>query len=151
MGQPVTWWKKFKFRVEIDGVTRAAFQKCSPIDIEAANVEYKEGGRLHPHNAPGTVKFAEITLERGACDDFDLYNLFKNTYDAAAGTGQETPDIYISGDIVQMDRKGKDVERYTFRDAYCRKFSSGDWDNNADEVRIEQIILVPDMVERVAA
>jgi phage tail-like protein len=151
MGQPVMWYDKFKFVIEIDGIVRAAFQTCSELTAEAANIEYKEGGRLHPHNSPGTVTFPELTMTRGVADDFDLYNWFKDTYDAGAGTGLDTPDIYRTFDIVQLNRKGEEVERYTIYDAYCRAYSAGDWDNDADEKRIETVTVQPDRWERVPA
>ena len=148
-GTPTQWWHKYKFIIEIDGVVNAGFKTCSELNIEAANVEYKEGGRLHPHNAPGTVKFPEITLARGATDDADLYNWMRDTYDAAAGTGLDTPDLYRTFDIIQQNRKGEAVERYTVYDSYCRTFSSGDWDNDADEVRDITVVIQPDRWERV--
>jgi phage tail-like protein len=151
MGTPTNWYTKFKFVIEIDGIARAAFRKCSELAIEAANVEYKEGGRLHPHNAPGTVKFPEITLERGVTDDFDLYNWFRDTYDAASGTGKNTPDLYRTFDVVQLDRDGSELERYTVYNAYCRRYAAGDWDNDADENRVEVVVIQPEYWERVPA
>lgn len=151
MATPVSWYKKFKFVIEIDGIARAAFKSCSELAIEAANIAYKEGGRLHAHNAPGTVTFPEITLERGVCDDFDLYNWMKDTYDAGAGTGLTAPDVYRTFDIVQLDRKGNELERYTVFDAYCRRYAAGDWDNDADEVRMEAVVIQPDRWERTPA
>lgn len=148
MATPVNWYKKYKFFIEIDGIARAAFARCSELAIEAANVAYREGGRLQPHNAPGLMTFPEITLERGACEDFDLYNWMKDTFDAGAGTGLTTPDIYRTFDIVQLTRDGEEVERYTVYDAYCRRYSPGDWDNDADEVRIESVVIQPDRWER---
>jgi phage tail-like protein len=148
MCEPVKWYDKFMFLVEIDGVVRAGFQTCSELAVEAANVEYKEGGRRHPHNSPGTIKFPEITLGRGATDDLDLYNWFKDTYDAAAGTGRDTPDIYRTFDVLQLGLNREVLEKYTVYNAYCRRYTAGDFDNNADEKRIEQVILQPDYWER---
>jgi phage tail-like protein len=151
MGTPTNWYTKFKFVIEIDGIARAAFQKCSELAVEAANVAYREGGRLHPHNAPGTVTFPEITLERGVTDDFDLYNWFRDTYDAASGVGQNTPDLYRTFDIVQLDRDGSELERYTVFNAYARRYAAGDWDNDADENRVESVVVQPEYWERVPA
>lgn len=151
MGTPTNWYTKFKFVIEIDGIARAAFQKCSELAVEAANVAHREGGRLHPHNAPGTVTFPEITLERGVTDDFDLYNWFRDTYDAASGTGMNTPDLYRTFDIVQLDRDGSELERFTVFNAYCRRYAAGDWDNDADENRIESVVVQPEYWERVPA
>ncbi|MCK9629887.1 MAG: phage tail protein [Bacteroidales bacterium] len=151
MGTPTNWYTKFKFVIEIDGIARAAFTKCSELAIEIANVELREGGRLHPHNSPGTVKFPEITMERGVTDDFDLYNWIRDTYDAASGTGMNTPDLYRTFDIVQLDRDGSELERYTVFNAYCRRYAAGDWDNDADENRVESVIIQPEYWERVPA
>ena len=149
MGTPTNWDKKFSFIVEIDGVARGAFARCSEIAGESANVAYREGGRLHPHNAPGTVTFPEFTLERGATDDYDLYNWFRDTYDAAAGTGMVPPDLFRTLDIVQLDRAGEELKRFRCYKCYCRRWSAGDWDNDADEVRIESAIVVYDYFEQV--
>ncbi len=149
MGTPTNWDKKFSFVVEIDGVARGAFARCSEIAAEAANVAYREGGRLHAHNAPGTVTFPEFTLERGATDDYDLYNWFRDTYDAAAGTGQVPPDLFRTLDIVQLDRAGDELKRFRCVKCYCRRWSAGDWDNDADEVRIETAVVVFDYFEQV--
>lgn len=151
MGTPTNWDKKFSFLVEIDGVARAAFARCSELSAEIENVEYREGGRLHPHNAPGTVTFSELTLERGACDDYDLYNWFRDSYDAAAGTGMVPPDLFRTIDVVQLDRSGEDTKRFRCYKCYCRKWSAGDWDNDASEVRIESVIVKFDYFEQTPA
>lgn len=148
MGVPANWDKKFSFVVEIDGVARAAFARSSEIAGESNNVAYREGGRLHPHNAPGTVTFPELTLERGATDDYDLYNWFRDCYDAAAGTGLVPPDLFRTLDVVQLDRAGEELKRFRLYKAYCRRWSSGDWDNDADEVRIETVVIVYDYFDQ---
>jgi len=149
MVTPRTWWKKFKFVVEIDGVARAAFNKCSAIEPEVADVAYSEGGDIRPYHSPGNMTQPEVTMERGATDDFDLYNLWKNTIDVATGEGLNEPDLYFECEIVQLDRNGDEVERYHLYDCYVRKFSSGDWDNAADEVRLEVVTIQPRYAERI--
>lgn len=148
MAQPTNWWKKFKFVIEIDGIARAAFKSCSDLRANAETVSYREGGRLNPHKAPGLVAFPPITLERGKTEDFDLYNWFKDTFDAASGLGENTPDLYRTFDIVQQDRKGNEVERFTVYQAWCKEYSGGDWDNDANEVGMEQVVVEADRWER---
>lgn len=150
-GVPRTWYKKFQWIVEIDGIARAGFQKCSELSMEVADVTYKEGGDPVPYHDPGTVTVPEITLDRGVCDDFDLYNWFKDTIDAATGLGLRNPDLKRSFDIVQQDRDGEEVERYRVYNAYARRWSAGDWDMDADENRIESIAIQPRYFERVPA
>lgn len=148
MGEPTIWYDKFMFLIKIDGVVRAAFRTCSDLAVEAANVAYKEGGRRHPHNSPGTITFPEITFTRGATDDDDLYDWFKDTYDAAAGTGLDTPNIYRNFEIVQMNLERGEVQRYKVYQAYCRRFKAGDWDAGADEKVIEEVVVQPDYWEK---
>jgi phage tail-like protein len=151
MATPINWYTKFKYIVEIDGVARAGFTTASDIGLTAERVEYREGGRLHPHKAPGTVTFAPVTLERGACSDFDLYNWTKDTYDSAAETGVATPDLYRNVEIVQLDRDGSEKERFILYDAWVAEYVGGSWDNNASEVRMEKVVVEFDHFDRVPA
>jgi phage tail-like protein len=147
MVTPTSWWKRFNFLVEIDGITRAAFVTCSGLEMEIENVAYTEGDMLHPHNAPGTAKFTELTLARGACNDWELYNLWKAAYDAASGTGQDDPDCYVDMDIVQLDRMKNELCRWRVSNAYCRVFKTGNWDKNANEVRMEEVTFTIEYAE----
>lgn len=151
MVTPINLYTRFKYIVEVDGVARAGFVTCSDISLVAETVEYREGGRLHPQKGPGTVSFPDITLERGACDDFDLYNWTKDTYDAAAGTGMVTPDLYRNVEIIQLDRDGSEKERFVLYDAYVKEYVGGSWDNNASEVRMEKVVITYDHFDRVPA
>lgn len=151
MGTPVNYFKKFKFLVQIDGINRAGFTTCSDLRINAETVEHREAGRLHPHKAPGLVTFPPITLTNGKSNDNELYNWMKDTVDAAAGTGQVTPELYRTVEIVQQDRAGNIVERYRCFDCWCKEYSSGDWDNNASEVRMNEVVFECDYWEPVPA
>lgn len=148
MAQPTNWYKKFKFVIEVDGIKRAAFKSCSELRVNAETVSYREGGRLNPHKAPGTIEYPDITLERGASDDEDLHKWMKETFDAASGLGEVTPDLYRTFDIIQQDRKGNEVQRHTVFGAWCKEYSAGDWDNDASEVRMEQVVIVIDHWEK---
>jgi phage tail-like protein len=151
MGTPTNYWKKFSFVVEIDGVARAEFITCSELRINAETVTFREGGRLNSHKAPGLVEFPAITLTRGTCDDLDLYQWMRDTFDAAAGTGMIPPDLYRTLDLVQKTRDGEEVERYTLFNVWCKEYSAGDWDNNANEVRVETVVLECEYWKRGAA
>ena len=63
-GTAINYWDRYAFIVKIDGVVRAAFNKCSGLKAEAEVIEYSEGGALTPHKQPGTIKFDDIELER---------------------------------------------------------------------------------------
>lgn len=151
MGTPKNFFKKFKFVIDIDGVARLAFKTCSELRVTAETVKHREGGRLNPHKAPGLIEFPPITLTRGATIDFDLYNWFKDTFDSGAGTGLTTPNLFRQFDIIQQDRQGEEVERHTVFDAFVSEYSSGDWDNDANEVRNIEVVIEADRWEPVPA
>ncbi|MES2964359.1 MAG: phage tail protein [Bdellovibrionota bacterium] len=71
-GSSKPYYKKFKFVVEIDGIARSAFQKCSQLEAEIAIIEQWEGGALTADKSLGRVKFSNVTLERGATDDLNV-------------------------------------------------------------------------------
>ena len=63
----------FNFRVEIDGITVAAFSECSGLSSETSVVEYREGGEPRIRKLPGQTKFSNITLKRGVTEDRTLW------------------------------------------------------------------------------
>jgi hypothetical protein len=122
LGQPRVFHKKFKFRVECNGIGGlangvAGFRSCSELSHEIAKVEYSEGGTLIPNKSPGRVTFSDITLERGAT----------------------------------QDRDNSILRRWRLNGAWPVKFVGGDWDNEADENVIESVTLTYDFYELVQA
>jgi phage tail-like protein len=147
IGNPRSFHKKFKFIVEIDGVGHAGFQKCSELSVEVANVQYFEGGSLIPNKSPGRLTYPDVTLERGATQDRDLYDWFQEVATAASGLGL-TDAAYKRGlDIVQQDRDGSTLRRWSLSRAWPVKFVAGEWDNESDENVIEFTTLTYDYFE----
>jgi phage tail-like protein len=147
IGKPRTFHKKFKFIVEIDGLASAGFQKCSELSVEVANVQYYEGGALIPNKSPGRLTFADVTLERGATSDKDLFTWLTQVADASANAGLVEPKFKRNLDIVQQDRDGSTLRRWTLSGVWPVKFVAGDWDNEADENVIESVTLTYDYFE----
>ena len=144
----VTWYKKFKFIIEIDNIVSSAFSKCSGLNFDIAKVEHKQGGVLAPIKAPGGVTYEDIVLTRGLCQDKDLWRWFKDTYNAAKGTGLDEPELKRSFDIVQLNRAGEEEERWHVKGAWCCNYATEDWDNDADEIQLETVTLCCDSCER---
>lgn len=145
---------KLKFQVEIDGFASASFSKVSSLEFEIEKIEHYEGGSLVPNKQPGLVKFAPLTLERGVTRDVDFFNWCVDVVaPAAAGvgavnTGLPTPLYKRNLDIVQIDRDGAVLKRWTCYGCWPTKFSAGEWDNGANEVVIESITLEMDFFDR---
>lgn len=147
LGTPRTLAKRFAFQVEIDGVAYAGFSTCSELSVEVANVQYWEGGRLIPHKSPGRLTFADLTLERGATKDRDLYTWLNDVVQVAAGIGLPDNLYKRNLDIVQQDRDGSTMRRWSLFGAWPVKLVAGAWDASSDEALIESVTLTFDYWE----
>jgi phage tail-like protein len=150
IGNPRSFHHKLKFVVEIDLFGSAAFQKCSELSVEAANIQYFEGGSLIPNKSPGRLTFTDVTLERGATQDVDMFNWFQDVGVASSSRGLVDPFYKRSVDIVQRDLDDAELRRWNLVRAWPVKFVAGDWDNDADEVVIESVTLTYDWFELTA-
>ena len=149
IGTPRSFHKKFKFVVEIDGFQHAGFQKCSELSVEVANVQYFEGGSLIPNKSPGRLTFSDVTLERGATEDRDLFDWFQDVAITASGIGLTDVNYKRNLDVVQQDRDGVTLRRWSLSRAWPVKFVAGEWDNESDENIIESVTLTYDFFELV--
>ena len=104
---------------------------------------------LIPNKSPGLVSFADVTLERGATLDRDIWDWMKQVADAAADAGLIDDDYKRTLDIVQLDRDGSELRRWRITNAWPVKFVGGDWDNEADENNIESVTLTYDYFDLV--
>ena len=157
LGDPRSFHDRFKFLVEIEGFIAAGFNKCSELSVEAAVIEYNEGGALIPNKSPGRLTFADITLERGATLERDMYDWFQQVANAGAlggvvvgqapGVGLPDPQYKRTLDIVQQNRDGSTLRRWRCFNAWPNKFTAGEWDNDADEKVVEMVTLSYDFFE----
>ncbi len=150
IGTPRSYFNKFKFLAEFDGLTYAGFKSCSELSAELATIEHFEGGVLIPNKTPGRLTFADITLERGATLDLETYNWFEQGAKASAGTGGiglKDNRYKRNGEIIQLDRDDTVLQRWSIKGAWVKKFVAGDWDNDSDEKVITSMTLAFDFFE----
>jgi phage tail-like protein len=146
--------EKFKFIVRSLRFGFTAFQKCSELSVEVAKIDYFEGGALIPIKDPGRLTYSDVTLDRGVSSDFDFHNWFLNTADASrgpGGIGAISPQFKADDlSIVQRDRDNSRLREWNLVGSWPTKYTAGDWDNTADEVTIEQLVLTYDFFTVVA-
>lgn len=141
VGKPRSFHKKFLFTVEILGVTSARFQSCGPIKASVGVIEQWEGGAIAADTSPGRMKTESVTLKRGATSDLDLWRWWKQVVNVAANTGVIDDEYKRTFDVVQNDRDGTELRRWTLHDAWPTAFSAGEWDNTADANNVEELTL----------
>ena len=100
-------FNNYNFLVELDGITRAAFQECSGFDSTIDVIEHREGGENTTlRKLPGMTKYSNITLKWGITDDLELYTWHRQ---AVVGNLERK-----NGSIVLLDRGGTEVARWNF-------------------------------------
>lgn len=147
-GQAKKWHNKFRFLVEIDGFVSAGFQKAGPLKGGVEVIEHKEGNTLLPDKTPGSAKFDNISLERGATENMDEYDWFATVLNAAEDTGGDDPDEYKRNlAIIECNNKGQEIMRWNVYGAWPQDFEAGDWDGGSNEKTIRKVSLVIDYFE----
>lgn len=140
-GQRVDPFLNFNFLVEIDGISRAAFQEASGFDSTIDVVEHREGGdNTTPRKLPGMTKYSNIVLKRGITDDVELYQWHRQTIQ---GNVQRR-----NGSIVLLDRQGSEQVRWNFVNAWPTKWDGPDLNAEGNDVAIETLELAHEGVER---
>ena len=150
IGSPRSHHHRAKFLVEVDDLGHAGFSKASEISAEVAKVEHWESGSSIPNKSPGRLTFADVTLERGATQDRDLFDWFQDVASMSSGLGLAGEGYKRGVDIIQKDRDGTTLRRWTLSKAWPIKFVAGEWDNESDEVVIESVTLTFDTFDLVA-
>jgi phage tail-like protein len=132
----------YNFLVEIDGITRAAFQEVSGFDSTIDVIEHREGGENTTlRKLPGMTKYSNITLKWGITDDMELY-----TWHRQAVIGQLERK---NGSIVLLGRDGQEVARWNFLRAWPTKYDGPDLNAEGNDVAIETLELAHEGLERV--
>ncbi len=130
----------YNFVVEIDGIQRAAFQEVSGLDSTIEVTEYSEGGDTTPRKLPGRTTYSNIVLKWGISDDTDLYDWHRRV--AESGSEIERKD----GAIVLQDRRGQEVRRWDFFNAWPTVWNGPDLNAASSEVAIETLELAHERV-----
>ncbi len=135
-------YNNFNFLIEIDGITRAAFQECSGFDSTIDVIEHREGGEnITPRKLPGMAKYSNIILKRGITDDKQLYDWHIN---AVKGKLERR-----NGSILLLDRARQEVARWDFVRAWPSKWTGPSLTAEGNDVAIETLELAHEGVERV--
>ena len=150
-GQARRYDLKFNFKVLIAGLSpeEADFATCSEASVTVGEATLWQGGSFIPIKEPTRLTFADITLERGMSRSMSLWTWFKDTSDAASGRGLISPFFKRPIHINQRDRAGIITEAIVLYNAWPKEYSAGDWSNDADEFRIERLVVAYDWFERI--
>lgn len=140
MAQAVSKYSRARFRIEIDGIARNGFQKCSGLEQGTDTTVHRESNSIVGEKSPGLFAAEPITLEFGAADDVELYEWHRLAVDPESGLmAQEGYKKDIS--IVQLDDMGEEVERWNVFQAWVPKYKAGEWDATSGEKTIRSMTI----------
>ena len=135
VGDRVDPYRVYNFRVEIDGITRAAFRECSGLDTSQDPIDYREGTDPHTvRKLPGLVKFTNISLKWGISNDHELWDWRQKAMDGSV--------VRKNGSIILVDDTGAEKKRWNFREGWPTKWTGPSLNATGNEVAIETLEIV---------
>jgi phage tail-like protein len=138
-------YRGFNFRIEIDGVSIAAFSEVTGLTAEGDAVAYREGADKvnSVRQLMGLRKYPNITLKRGFTRNSELWDWY-----AAIAAGQP---LRRSGTIVLQDEAHNDVLRFEFSNGWINKLEGPHMNASGNEVAIESVEIVHEGLQIKAA
>jgi phage tail-like protein len=126
----------FRFRVEIDGITLAAFAECAGLASETRVFEIREGGMNdRSHKRVGSTWHAPIALCRGITLSTDLWDWRQQVLEGA-GESRRT------GDVVLCDGRGDEIARWTFLAGWPSRWEGPRLSGSRSALAVERIEIV---------
>jgi phage tail-like protein len=145
-------YPKFKFVVIVQDFESAAFQKASGFKVTLEEIKYAEGGSFVDYKEPGRMNVGDITLARGISKNVDFYTWIMECVNVMVklpgGIGSVSPTFFKNLTIRQMDRNDTAAIDFKCYWAFPKDWTGGDWDNMANEVTMEELIIAYHHPER---
>jgi phage tail-like protein len=133
-------YKAFRFHVELDGLTAAAFSEVSGLESETVVVEYRTGSEHGLRKLPGLTKYSNIVLKRGITQDAELWNWRQRVIEGNLDRH--------NGSIILLDDSGQEQVRWNFHNAWPCKLNASSLNAHGNEVAIETLELAHEGLER---
>lgn len=129
-------FRSFNFRVEIDGLTAAAFSEVSGLTAEGDSVDYREGTDSinSVRKLTGLRKYTSLIFKRGYVQDNSLWKWYEQI-----ANGE---NVRRNGSIILMNEAHKDVMRWNFENAWLNKIEGPGLNASGNEVAIESLELI---------
>ena len=142
--RPTDPYRGFRFKVQIDGITKAGFREVAGLDVANDAVDYRDGDEAtRLRKLAGLQKFSNVTLKRGVTDDQDLWKWRSMVMDG------KIKDARKNGQIILLDDEGKEAAEWTFTDGWPTKLTFPTFNATANEVAIDTLEITHEGLKRV--
>jgi len=137
-------YKKYRFRLEIDGIDQAGFSEVSGFDANVDVIEYREGDSpvTTPMKMPGLTKYGNVTLKWGVTDSMSLYEWLQQITEG--NIERKTVTITV------LDDMGEAKASWQLINAWPAKYTAPDFNATASEVALETLELAHEGMTRTA-
>ncbi|MDL2232091.1 phage tail protein [Ruminococcaceae bacterium OttesenSCG-928-L11] len=140
-------FKKYNYRLEIDGIDQAAFSEVSGFDASVDVIEYREGTETinSPRKMPGLTKYGNVTLKWGMSESLSFYEWVAGISSGEMGTAEDrVKDITI----YLQDDAHNDIANWTFFNAWPCKYTAPDFNASSSEIAFESVELAFEEMKR---
>ena len=131
----------YNFKVEISGVTVAAFQEVSGLEVTTEVIETQDGDDLLLRKRPGRTSYSNIVLKRGYTATDELWTWMKAVVDGKVERK--------SGSVILMGDDGfTEIVRYNFFEAWPCRWKGFVLDGKGTGVAVEELEIAIEKIER---
>lgn len=136
-------FKKYNYKVTINGKEAGGFSEVSAPDISSDAIEYREGNFAvnTVGKQPGLIKYGNITLKWGMTSSMEMYNWMKEV----EGGKVTRKTVVIS---LYDDTQKKEIANWTVNSAWPTKYTAPDLNASGNEVAIESLELAHEGIVR---
>jgi phage tail-like protein len=140
--------RRFRFRLEIDGIEQAAFSEVTIGDLSSDPIDYREGDepRLTARRLSGLTKYGNVTLKWGVTDSMEL----AEWHQLIVGGATAQDDIRKTVVIRMQNEAGEDKAAYEVTRAWPCKYDPTDLNGTGNEVAIDSLELCNEGIRRIA-
>ncbi|MCA9520690.1 MAG: phage tail protein [Myxococcales bacterium] len=131
---------QFNFKVEIEGVTQAAFKSCDGLTSETEVIVSKAGSSLIERKRPGRHKYGNIKLKRGYVNSKELWEWRKRVMDGHIDRR--------SGSLIICDDDGSEITRFNFFEAWPASWKSLSLDGKGSDMTVEELEIAYEKLEK---
>jgi phage tail-like protein len=138
--------RKFRFRLEIDGLDQAAFSEVTIGDLASDPIEYREGDEIPTvRKLSGLTKYANVTLKWGITDSVELAEWHQQIVGGATLLDEIRKTVVIR----MQDEAGNDKAAFEVTRAWPCKYDPTDLNATGNEVAIDTLELCNEGIRRI--
>jgi len=139
--------RNFRFRVEIDNITRAGFAEVSIGANTTEAIDYREGtDPTQVRKLSGLTRYGNVTLKSGLTVGANALELFQWKADVSNGLLAQSRRHVV---IIAQDEAGQDQARLVVSNAWPVKYETSNLGAKANDVIIETLELANEGIERI--